>query len=239
VRRHAAWCGTLDELAERADVVVLALPIQAIPDVLRSLARCAPSRRRRTRLLVCDTATVKEPAIRAASQFRRQFDFVGLHPFAGRERNGWEASDPALFRGRPWVVCANPGRPRSVSRELISLVGGSPMVMDARVHDRIIAETIGLPHALAFAAEGSVVAATNDHGLRGNSWASLTRVAVSDADMVAGFLHANAANQLVALARVRRNLERVERALRRPTPHEILRLLTRWQARAAAARSHG
>lgn len=239
VRRHATWCRSLDDLVARADVVILSLPIQAMAGALRSVARCAAGRRRRGRLLVCDTATVKAAAVDAAERFRDRFDFIGMHPFAGRERNGWEASDPAMFRGSLWVLCAQARRSRAVGRELARLVGAAPVSMDARVHDRIIAETIGLPHALAFAAAGSTRAARRDRGLRGNSWGSLTRVAASDPGMVAGFLHANAANQVGALARLRKNLARLDRALRRPTPRQTLRLLTQWQASSARSRRSG
>lgn len=236
VSRYATWCGSLRELVERADVVVLAVPIQALPRMLASVAAIARRRPGRLKLIVCDTATVKAPAVEAAAPFADAFHFVALHPFAGRERNGWEASDGRLFRGSAWVVCSGPGRARACIRELVRLAGGTPVAMDARAHDRVIAETIGLPHALAFAAAGSLRAGRREAALQGSSWKSLTRVFASDPGMVAGFLHANASNQGRVLARFARELARLERALGQPTPRDMTRLFSRWQSMARLAR---
>jgi prephenate dehydrogenase len=103
--------------------------------------------------------------------------------------------------------------------------------MDAVEHDRVIAATIGVPHVLAFAAAGNLDRAARHPVLRGRSWASLTRVSVSDTGMVAGFLHGNAAHQLGAVAGLRKALQRVERALRAPSKRPLKRLLARWQSR--------
>lgn len=239
MRRYGAWCQGIDDIVDRCDLVVLSVPVHEISKLLSVIAACATLRSGPRRLVVCDTGTVKTPIVRAAGRCRAAFDFVGLHPLAGGERGAWGSSHAGLFRGRPFVVCPAARRPEALVRELIRLVGGVPLSMDAQTHDRIVAETIGLPHVLAFAAAGLLPAASQRASLRGRSWRSLTRVALSDPAMVAGFLHANATNQIRALRRIHARLVEAERVLRRPSQHQLEGLLKRWQTGATARRSRG
>ena len=239
MRRYGSWCQGLDDIVDRCDVVVLAVPANEITRLLPVIAARAVRRSGPRRLLVCDTGTVKRSVVGAAARWRGVFDFVGLHPLAGGERGGWEASDAGIFRGRPFVVCSAASRPDALARELIRLVGGVPLSMDPRTHDRIVADTIGVPHVLAFAAAGLLPSAGGGTSLRGGSWQSLTRVVSSDPAMVAGFLHANAKNQVRALTRIRKALAQAERTLRCPSQRQTQNLLTKWQTRAEAPRRRG
>jgi prephenate dehydrogenase len=91
-----------------------------------------------------------------------------------------------------------------------------------------VAEGIGLPHIAAFAAAGAV-AGPPGHRLQAGSWRSLTRVAVSDAAMVAGFLAGNAANQLDSLRRFQTRLSEVEALLEGGSARRLEHRLRRWQ----------
>jgi prephenate dehydrogenase len=94
--------GFIDETADvagaaaGADLVVLAVPVRAMPEVFERLAPAvAPN------ALVTDVGSTKRDVLAAA---RRALPFperfVGAHPLAGTERSGPDAADPALFRGR-------------------------------------------------------------------------------------------------------------------------------------------
>jgi len=231
VARYASWCVTLDALVTQSDVVVLAVPVPAIIGLLPRVAKLAASRQSRRRLLVCDTGTLKAPVMAAARRHVAHFDFVGLHPMAGGEDNGWGASRARLFRGRSVMLCATAAAPGRRARELATLIGGVPRPTDARTHDRAVAAFIGLPHLLAFAAAGLDGLPRVD-ALRGDSWKSLTRVSVSDARMVAGFYYGNATNQLAVLRRYRAVLGRIEALLRRGSLKGLERQLARWRGGA-------
>lgn len=236
VRRYGRWCGDLDDLIDACDVVVLAVPADAIITLLPVIAARVQHRPHRRRLLVCDTGTIKAPVVSAARVWRERFDFVGTHPIAGSAHAAWDSADESTFRDHPWVVCPAAPRADARARELVRLAGGTPVVIDARLHDAIVAEAIGAPHVLAYAAAGALRRAGRQDALRGGSWRSLTRVSASDPRMVAGFLHGNAANQIRALRDLRTALDRVERALRAPSPRTLEGLLAVWQARARTPR---
>jgi prephenate dehydrogenase len=231
VRRHCRWCGQLDELVASCDIVVLAVPVPGIVQLLPQVARMAAKRTSRRRLLVCDVGTLKDPVAKAAAKFRAVYDYVGLHPLAGGERNGWSSADADLFSQRTMIFCPTGRSADKVARDLIGLVGGVAVSMSAAVHDAAVAEGIGLPHLLAFAAAGLADRRDADQPLHGRSWQSLTRVSASDWRMVAGFLHANAVNQRRVLQQYRRQLDRLERLLAQPTSSGLERRLKAWQKR--------
>jgi prephenate dehydrogenase len=228
-RRYCHWCIRLDDLVGSSDIVILAVPVPGIVRLLPKVARAAAKRTSGRRLLVCDVGTAKEQVVEEAASFSASFDFVGLHPLAGGERNGWDQADPRLFDRRTVVFCPTGRKADRVARDLIGLLGGLPRPMSPKLHDELCAEGIGLPHLLAFAAAALTARHGVDQPLRGGSWASLTRVAASDAKMVAGFLHANAANERRVLRRFRARLAELERLLARPTSRALERRLRAWQ----------
>jgi prephenate dehydrogenase len=184
-------------------------------------------RARRRRLIVSDVGSMKVPIAAEAMRWSREFDYVGLHPLAGGEHNGWQAAAQALFRGRTIVHCPAGARETRVARELTRLVGGVPVAMGAAAHDAMAAETIGLPHLVAFAAAALRPPATSRHPLRGTSWGSLTRVSVSDPAFVAGLLHPNAAHQLRVARAFISQFEALCRHLERPTGRPLEQALRR------------
>ncbi|MEW5702498.1 MAG: prephenate dehydrogenase/arogenate dehydrogenase family protein [Candidatus Zixiibacteriota bacterium] len=228
--RFCAWRGSLARLVEQSDLVVLSVPVPEILRLLPQLTLLAARRSRRRRLLVVDTGTVKAAIMRAAQRQAHVFDFVGMHPLAGTERRRWAASDAGLFLGRPIVYCpCRSARATARARELIGLLGGRPVRMDAATHDRLVATTIGLPHILAYAAGGLALSGRKSNPLRGGSWSSLTRVAASDPAMVAGFLAYNAGMQRAVLARLLRRARTMDEALAR-SPADVESVLRRWTA---------
>lgn len=229
-RRYLRWAETLGEAVQDSDCLILAIPVPQIIEVLPQIARLAASRAPHRRLLVLDTGTIKTPVVRAASRHRRSFDFIGLHPLSGGERNGWPASRAGLFNNDR-VICCAARRTRSelMAHELIRLLGAHVIHIAPKQHDRMIATTIGLPHMLAFAAQGLPSRSGAVQRLHGRSWGTLTRVAASDPAMVGGFLCTNAQEQTRVARQFQRHLEQIIEALKDPSGRMIERLLRRWQ----------
>ena len=219
VARYAEWVTTLPIIVGRADVIILATSVPAIIELMRQIAdlrRSLPGR-----LLVIDTGTVKQEVAKEAARHKKRFDFIGLHPLAGSEGEGWDSSRADLFIDKR-IVCSPPaGTRHPYVRQLIEVLGATPLPMDAREHDRFVAEAIGLPHLLAFAAAGM----SHKNPLRAGSWASLTRVAASNPEMVAGFLSLNAVEQKRAIARFEKELALLKRALVEPSGAQLRRIL--------------
>jgi prephenate dehydrogenase len=197
---------SLERAVSGADVVVLAAPPRANLRLLRRTARAAPD------VLVTDVGSVKGPIVRLASSLRLR-RFVGGHPMAGSERSGLAASDPMLFRGRPWILTPARASPRdmAVLRRLIRAMGARPVVMTSAEHDRAVAFLSHVPQLVAWAlrdaAHGDAVTARR-LGLAGPGFRDMTRLARSPRRLWREILEQNGREVNGALAAVQRALRR-------------------------------
>src|SRR4051812_28685644 len=76
-----------------ADIIVIAVPVDAAIDVLRRLVPLA-----RQTTLITDVGSTKTKIVELASELGIGERFVGGHPLAGDHRSGWDASRHGLFR---------------------------------------------------------------------------------------------------------------------------------------------
>jgi prephenate dehydrogenase len=195
---------SLRDAVAGADLVVLAAPpiaSLALIDELASGGALSP------KAVVTDVVSTKVAIVERARAAGLRF--VGGHPLAGRETSGYVASDPDLFRDRPWVIV--PPEPADDDAEarvttLAAACGARVMRMTAADHDRAVATISHLPLLLA-AALAETAAAGPDlpaaRALAAGGWASMTRLARGDPEMGAGILATNAdevAARLRALA---------------------------------------
>ncbi len=147
---EARASGTIDRAAvtaesalDGADLVVLAAPPLACAALLDLLGD-------QWRAELPAGATVTDVASTKGALRRRALlagvPYVGGHPMAGRERSGFAAGDPDLFRGRPWVItdAVAGGDPERVS-ELAGACGAHVVRLDADAHDRLVAAISHLP----------------------------------------------------------------------------------------------
>lgn len=220
VARYAGWVTDFDSAIKQADIVIISTPVPAIITLLGRIARASKSRS--SQLLVLDTGTVRQAIHHEAAKYKSRFDHIGLHPLAGAEGDGWGTARADLFDGRRIVVTPARKSRLPIVRVLTKSLGATILPMDAGPHDRLVAESIGLPHLLAFAAQ----AMAHDNPLRAGSWASLTRVAASNPEMVAGFLSMNANEQKKAIARFERQLAKLKKSLGDRSGTALLRMLT-------------
>jgi prephenate dehydrogenase len=142
----SATAATVEAAAAVADVVVLAAPPATNRRLLGRLVRAA-----RPDLVVTDVGSVKGPIVEEARRLglRR---FVGGHPMAGTERQGFSASTADLFRGAAWwiVPAADPRATRAV-RSLVRAVGARPVVVSDSTHDRVVAFLSHAPQVASWA----------------------------------------------------------------------------------------
>ncbi len=202
VRDAAAAAGVeLDEGLAGAEVVVVAAPLDVahhvVAELLDRTANDGPT--------VTDVASVKGPVVAAAAGHPA---FVSGHPMAGTERSGWDAADPAVFDGAPWLVLVPDGadlrRVATVCRLALDL-GAHPVPVHPAHHDRALATVSHLPHVLAAAltlqAESLLpMAAGSLHGA--------ARVAAGDPALPTAMVDLNREEVLAAIEHLQRTLDR-------------------------------
>lgn len=212
VRVGAVDWGTLDlaQGVKEADVVILAPPVAAIVPLFRALRpHLKPG------AVVSDVGSTKEEICRTIWQEGTEDAlFIGGHPMAGSEREGVLAADPYLFENAPYILVPPEDAPpdaMNLLQRLVRATGARDFVMEADVHDAIVATVSHIPHLLAtalvrFAAErAEEIPGLLD--LAAGGFRDTTRVASGPEDVWTDICMTNA-SQIVA------GIERFEAVLR-------------------------
>lgn len=137
--------------------------------------------------IVTDVCGIKNaicPSLMALSK-KFNFVFVGGHPMAGKERNGFYVSEAALFRGASYILVPCGADEASVEtiRSLAMEMGfGGTVCTTMENHDQMIAFTSQLPHLLACAYVLSP-RCREHRGFSAGSYRDVSRVARINAEM--------------------------------------------------------
>ncbi len=169
--------------------------------------------------VVCDTGSVKAPAVREMEKGPRNIRFVGAHPIAGKETSGVRESDPGLFSGKKCVVTPVESTcPEALSmvKTLFSLAGSEVVEMDPESHDEIFSLVSHLPHAVAYSLVSAVASSGGERNLfdfSGGGLADFTRVSGSSPEMWAGIFIENREAVLRAIRSFAGKLGEIEKAI--------------------------
>ena len=167
-----------------ADAVFIAAPTGDIAPLVRRIAAA-----RGREVTIFDAGSVKGSVLDA---LRRDGDvpaqFVPCHPMAGSERQGPDAADGNLFRGRRVLVTPPPGTDRAAVdrvRGWWKAAGADVIETDPRIHDEMVALTSHLPHLIAYTYMAWVGEPHSGAAreFAGPGLADFTRIAAADASM--------------------------------------------------------
>jgi prephenate dehydrogenase len=147
-----AW--DLAKATRDADVVVLAVPVNALRDVLADLA---PNLRQDA--IVTDTGSTKGQVLAWANELLpRGVHFVGGHPMAGKTQS-IEGADVDLFTGATWCISPSVTASEEAVRTVLGLVaaaGAEPFFIDPEEHDAYVAGVSHLPFVVSAALMNAV-----------------------------------------------------------------------------------
>ena len=193
---------SLDDVLRRAAaddaLIVLAVPMPALPIMLDHVRRIAPN------APLTDVTSVKGAVLTAVRRHGLAERFVGGHPMTGTAHSGWAAGDAHLFKDAPWVLSVDddvdPGVWATVMH--LALACGS-FVVPARSdeHDAAAAAISHLPHLFAEALADGAGDVPLAFALAAGSFRDGTRVAATAPDLVRAMCEANAGQLLGSLDR--------------------------------------
>jgi len=210
------------EILSEADTIILAAPVGAILELIRTL----PEHHARP-AIVLDLGSTKALIVQAMKALPPRFDPVGGHPMCGKEKSGLAYADSSLFEGSSFVFTpleSSSGRARAFCRQLASAVGARDVWIDPDTHDRWVAATSHFPYLLASALAASTPAEVAP--LVGPGFRSTTRLAASSAQMMRDILATNRENVLAAFSGFKQHLESLEELLARGDYGELEMLLS-------------
>ena len=203
---------SLEEALAGADLAVVAAPVAQLAREVQAVLAAAPER-----CTVTDVGSTKAAVCAAAAGEKR---FVGGHPVCGSEARGPEHASAELFQGATWFLTplreSDADRYRLVHGFVASL-GATPVAVDPKAHDRLVALTSHLPHALANLLVNQAGAANvegHDPLLSaGGSLRDMTRVAGANPRIWVDIFLDNADPLRTSLAEHRRRIEELDEAL--------------------------
>ncbi len=194
-------CADVSQAVAGADLIVLAAPIRAAPDLFTAIAPYLMSR-----ALITDLCSVKAHLVSCAERILPDpSHFVGGHPMTGSERSGVEAARADLYDGCIWPLTPHANTaPEAIARLswMIGRLGATHLLLDPAEHDAAVALISHLPR---IAASGLVQAAAQSASwpvareLAAGGFRDTTRVASGDPAMMLDICGANSAALFTSL----------------------------------------
>ncbi len=203
---------SIAEALANADVALVAVPVAELPSVVRTVLEAAPPE-----CTVTDVGSTKGAVCDAVGDDPR---FVGGHPICGAEARGPGSASPDLFEGATWfltpLTATEPSRYRAAHGFAVAL-GARPVAIDPAAHDRLVAVTSHLPHALANVllnqAGSARVEGHDPLTAAGGSLRDMTRIAGANPRIWVDIFLENRDELQSALGEHRRRVEQLESAL--------------------------
>lgn len=205
--------GTTDvaEGVANADIVVLATPVRVIIELLGQIGpHLKPG------CLVLDVGSTKSDIVQAMAALPAGVEPVGGHPMCGKEVAGIWAAEASLYEGAIFPLTplerTSPGA-LELAECLVESIGATPVVIDARRHDRLVAAISHLPYLTAVMLVSAAAEVADEDALAwplaASGFRDTSRLAASDVTMMHDILITNREHVGEMLHRYRRHLSRV------------------------------
>ena len=237
-----AGSAVLGDVVNGSDLIVIAVPVQAVQAVFTDIKKAMDSGQLTTDCIITDVCSTKVNIIEAAKTVFTILPtgLVPAHPIAGAENSGYHARRANLFVNHSVIICElKTTSPSAIAnlRQLWEAVGATVMAMEAHHHDAILAHTSHLPHLLAFNLVEQL--ASHDDNLdmfryAAGGFRDFTRIAASDPKMWHDIFLANQSAIVSALDEYSVYLQDIRQLIIDKDSTALMGLL----GRAQAARRH-
>jgi prephenate dehydrogenase len=221
--------GLLDEAtadlaaaARQSDLIVFCTPVDRVASGVREAAAVC-----RCNTLITDAGSTKlEICQDLETGLPPGVEFIGSHPLAGSEKNGYEHADANLFAKRVCVLTPHERTSRLGLQRLRSFwerLGARLVEMSPAAHDRAVAEISHFPHLAAAALAATLAPEHKELAARG--FRDTTRIAAGDPDLWTSILMCNADYIAQSLEKYDAILQEYRTALRKRDATALRRLL--------------
>jgi len=213
-----------------ADVIVLGVPTLAVKHYLADIKT-----HRKANAVVTDVASVKGEIAEMLMAELGEIPswFVLGHPIAGSEKSGILAANPDLYINHHVILTPGDETDANALALVTSLwqqVGAYVVNMPIEQHDKVLASTSHLPHALAFALVDTLRAEEENIEIfrfAAGGFRDFTRIAASHPVMWHDIMLANKASILSVMDDFRAKLDELETAMKDDDSEAILSMFER------------
>lgn len=230
VLQSALECGAIDEIGgseslSRADLTIICLYPEATVSFAKENAELF-----KKNSIVTDVCGIKTQICRELEPIAEAhgFTFIGGHPMAGKEAFGFANAQASLFEGASYIFTPSENAPEAAKKLLADFVTelrfGRVVITTPQEHDRIIAYTSQIPHALA-CAYVLMPECRRQSGFSAGSFKDVSRVANINETLWTELFLANKENLCEEIGALTENLEKIKNAVLGGDSAEIRRLL--------------
>ncbi|NCQ17974.1 MAG: prephenate dehydrogenase/arogenate dehydrogenase family protein, partial [Ignavibacteria bacterium] len=160
--------------------------------------------------IITDVCSVKRVLEKKWDLLQSDGKYIGGHPMTGKEKGGFENSDPILFENAIYILTGKEAElPSSQTLiDLLTAIGAKIKFLDASLHDTIVANVSHLPQLVAVSL---VNAALNgdQHAFKdfaAGGFRDLTRIASSDFLIWEQIIRKNRIHILTALTKFQKTI---------------------------------
>lgn len=220
-------CLPFEKAVKKAEVILLAIPVDVIADILPNLLDQI-----RSTQLVIDFGSTKLNITQKVLHHKNRPNYLAAHPMAGTENTGPEAAFSGLYHDKVLIICENEATDKTLLKKGIALfnqLGLKLIYMNSEEHDKHIAYVSHLSHVSSFMLGLTVLNIEKDEknifNMAGSGFQSTVRLAMSSPKMWAPiFLH-NKKHVKQALSQYIEQLKLFEEALNNEDEKALLQLM--------------
>lgn len=195
-----------------SDIIFLCLPAELS---IKKLKELAPKLKEDS--IITDVCGVKGIFYSEWNGLKSKGTYIGGHPMTGKEKSGFENSDPLLFENSVYILSDKSQTPQKNKLvEVINSLGARVKFLDPYLHDKIIANVSHLPQLLAVILVNSVsVQSSNPSYLdfSAGGFRDMTRIANNNFDIWEPVFRFNKDEIISALNSLDLNLKQVKELL--------------------------
>lgn len=199
-----------------AEIIFICTNVASITPYIHSLSQYVDSK-----CIITDVGSTKLSIMNEAAKISG-ITFIGGHPMTGSEKIGYAASKDILFQNAYYILTPFenvPGVTVDKMIEIINVLGGLPIVMDAKTHDLVVSVISHTPHVIAAALVNTVKGFSShiDDGyverLAAGGFKDITRIASSSPVMWSDISLENKKNVLSVIRSFKETLNTFEQYL--------------------------
>lgn len=169
--------------------------------------------------VITDTCGVKQMIVEEALSFLPEtVEFVGAHPMAGKESQGFDTASKDLFKNSNYIITPHKGNSEksiNLIEKMAKAIGCKNVVrIDIEEHDTIISYTSQLPHVIAVSLMDSNICMDGIELFVGGSFRDATRVAAINEKLWTQLFTLNSDKLVSEIEKFQEALDKIKRAIK-------------------------
>ena len=217
---------TVGEEFASCSIVFLCVPVLAAFEYLKILKRVISPE-----CVLTDVGSVKEPLHEAVKKEGLSHYFIGGHPMAGSQKNGFENSSAELIEGCVYILTTDEFSDKNKAdmlERILSDLGCRVCMTTPAEHDKAVAGISHLPHLAAAALVRTVEKNDSESKLMrrfaSSGFKDTTRIAASSPEVWSQICSANRKNTSDMIGKYIKELSYIKDVLDRDEKNEIFKL---------------